>query len=426
MYYKFLITMLILFNTVTATLYAQNNPVTLKECYKIAYENHPNSKQKDYYKSISSLKLENIGVNFLPQISLRGQATYQSDVTELVVNNPLFQPPVINKDQYRITMDVRQLIYDGSNTSSLKNTETKQVLVDEQKVEVDLFSLKQRINDLYFSVLLFQQRMRVNQLLINDLKSRIAETESRVKNELNLPANLYILQAQLIQTEQEMENLNTDREASLKMLSELIGYTIPEKTELEYPQHQAVVFDDNLSERPEYKLFDYQKEQLNSYSNVISSRILPKLSAFGQAGLGRPGLNMLDNDFKPFYMVGLSVSWNPINWGADNNEKQIYQINQKIVDSQKETFEKNVKVSLEKYKSDMDKYENLIQKDEELITLREKIVESTYSQLQNGTITSTVYLTELNNKTQSQLMLETHKLQLLQAKINYLTTKGVY
>ena len=426
MYYKFLITMLILFNTVTATLYAQNNPVTLKECYKIAYENHPNSKQKDYYKSISSLKLENIGVNFLPQISLRGQATYQSDVTELVVNNPLFQPPVINKDQYRITMDVRQLIYDGSNTSSLKNTETKQVLVDEQKVEVDLFSLKQRINDLYFSVLLYQQRMRINQLLINDLKSRIAETESRVKNELNLPANLYILQAQLIQTEQEMENLNTDREASLKMLSELIGYTIPEKTELEYPQHQAVVFDDNLSERPEYKLFDCQKEQLNSYSDVISSRILPKLSAFGQAGLGRPGLNMLDNDFKPFYMVGLSVSWNPINWGADNNEKQIYQINQKIVDSQKETFEKNVKVSLEKYKSDMDKYENLIQKDEELITLREKIVESTYSQLQNGTITSTVYLTELNNKTQSQLMLETHKLQLLQAKINYLTTKGVY
>lgn len=426
MYYKFLIPVLILFQSLTTSLHAQNNPVTLKECYRIAYENYPNSKQKEYYKSISSLKIENIGVNFLPQISIKGQATYQSDVTELVLSNPMFQPPVINKDQYRITMDVRQLIYDGSNTSSLKNTETKQVLVDEQKVEVDLFSLKQRINDLYFSVLLFQQRMRVNQLLINDLKSRIAETESRVKNELNLPANLYILQAQLIQTEQEMENLNTDREASLKMLSELIGYTIPEKTELEYPQHQAVVFDDNLSERPEYKLFDYQKEQLNSYSNVISSRILPKLSAFGQAGLGRPGLNMLDNDFKPFYMVGLSVSWNPINWGADNNEKQIYQINQKIVDSQKETFEKNVKVSLEKYKSDMDKYENLIQKDEELITLREKIVESTYSQLQNGTITSTVYLTELNNKTQSQLMLETHKLQLLQAKINYLTTKGVY
>ncbi len=425
MLYKFLIPVLMLFQIVSATLFAQN-PITLKECHRIAYESHPNSKQKEYYKSISSLKLENIGVNFLPQISVKGQASYQSDVTELVVSNPIFQPPQISKDQYRFTMDVRQLIYDGSNTSSLKNTESKQVLVDEQKVEVELFTLKQKINDLYFSVLLYQQNLKVNDLLINDLKSRIAETESRVKNETAMPSNLYILQAQLLQTEQEMENINTDREASLKMLSELIGYKIPEKSELEYPLHQPIVLDDNLSKRPEYKLFDFQKDQLNSYTDVISSRILPKLSAFGQAGYGRPGLNMLDNDFKPFYMVGLNITWNPINWGSDNNEKQIYQINQKIVDSQKETFEKNVRVSLEKYKSDMEKYENLIVKDEELIFLREKIVATTYSQMLNGTITSTVYLTELNNKTSSQLMLETHKLQLLQAKINYLTTKGVY
>ena len=426
MKYKLFLPVLLLFQLYLPSLFAQNSSVTLKECYKIAYENHPSSKQKEYYKSISSLKLENIGVNFLPQISVKGQATYQSDVTEMTFNNPLVQPPQINKDQYRLTMDVRQLIYDGSNTSSLKNTESKQVLVDEQKVEVDLFSLKQRINDLYFSVLLFQQRVKVNQLLINDLKSRISETESRVKNELTLPSNLYILQAQLLQTEQEMQNLNTDKQASLNMLSELIGYKLSETAEFEFPVHQPVVYDYNFSSRPEYKLFEYQKNQLSSYDEVISSRVLPKLSAFGQAGYGRPGLNMLDNSFKPFYMVGLNIAWNPINWGTDNNEKQIYQINQKIVDSQKETFDKNVKVSLEKYKSDIEKYENLILKDEELISLREKIVESTYSQLQNGTITSTVYLTELNNKTQSQLMLETHKLQLLQAKINYLTTKGVY
>jgi outer membrane protein TolC len=158
----------------------------------------------------------------------------------------------------------------------------------------------------------------------------------------------------------------------------------------------------------------------------VNSRILPKVSAFGQGGYGRPGLNMLDNSFKPYYMVGLNFTWNPVNWNSDNNEKQIYQINRKIVDSQKETFDKNVKVSLEKYKSDIEKYEDLIKKDEQLISLRENIVAITYSQLQNGTITSTVYLTELNNKTQSQLMLETHKVQLLQAKINYLTTKGIY
>jgi outer membrane protein TolC len=317
-------------------------------------------------------------------------------------------------------------LYDGGNTSSLKTTESKQADVDEQKVEVDLYTLKQKINDLYFSILLLQEKKKVNELLASDLKSRIAETESRIKNETVTVNNLYILQAQLLQTDQEIQNIENDKAGSLNMLSELIGAKISASTVLEKPEFQPFAYDNDFSSRPEYKLFEYQKEQLNTYTDVVNSRILPKVSAFGQGGYGRPGLNMLDNSFKPYYMVGLNLTWNPVNWNSDNNEKQIYQINRKIVDTQKETFDKNVKVSLEKYKSDIEKYEDLIKKDEQLISLRENIVAITYSQLQNGTITSTIYLTELNNKNQSQLMLETHKVQLLQAKINYLTTKGIY
>lgn len=426
MIYRKIIQIIILLLVNITFVYSQDNSFTLKDCYKIAYENYPNAKQKSYYRSINNLKMDNLGINYLPQISFKGQATYQSDVTKLEIPIPTFKPTEISKDQYKLSLDVRQLLYDGGNTSSLKNTESKQVAVDEQKVEVDLFTLKQKINDLYFSVLLLQEKKKVNELLVSDLKSRIAETESRIKNEIVTVNNLYILQAQLLQTEQDINNIGNDKTGSLKMLSELIGFKISESTILNKPDFQNLTYDNDFSARPEYKLFDYQKDQLNSYTDVVSSRIMPKVSAFGQAGYGRPGLNMLDNSFKPYYMVGLNLTWNPINWNSDNNEKQIYQINQKIVDSQKETFEKNLKVSLEKYKSDIEKYEDLIKKDEELISLREKIVATTFSQLQNGTITSTVYLTELNNKTQSQLMLETHKVQLLQAKINYLTTKGIY
>ncbi len=409
-----------------SVLFSQDNPFTLKDCYKIAYENYPNAKQKSYYKSINTLKIDNIGINYLPQISLKGQATYQSDVTKLEIPIPTFKPTELSKDQYKLSLDVRQLLFDGGNISSLKNTESKQVAVDEQKVEVDLFTLKQKINDLYFAILLLQEKRKVNELLVSDLKSRIAETESRIKNEIMTVNNLYILQAQMLQTEQEIQNIENDKLGSLKMLSELIGSKISDSAVLTKPEIPQLTYDNDFSLRPEYKLFDYQKDQLNSYTDVVNSRVLPKISAFGQAGYGRPGLNMLDNSFKPFYMVGLNFTWNPINWNSDNNEKQIYQINQKIVDSQKETFDKNLKVALEKYKSDIEKYEDLIKKDEELIWLRENIVAVTYSQLQNGTITSTVYLTELNNKIQSQLMLETHKVQLLQSKINYLTTKGNY
>jgi outer membrane protein TolC len=426
MIYRKLFPLIILLLVNTAFVFSQENSFTLKDCYKTAYENYPNAKQKSYYRSINNLKLDNIGVNYLPQISFKGQATYQSDVTMLSIPIPNFKPAELSKDQYKLTLDVRQLLYDGGNTTSLKTTESKQADVDEQKVEVDLFTLKQKINDLYFSILLLQEKKKVNEVLVSDLKSRIAETESRIKNETVTVNNLYILQAQMLQTEQDIQNIDNDKTGSLKMLGELIGSKISESTVLEKPELQSFSYNNDFSSRPEYKLFEYQKEQLNSYTDVVNSRILPKVSAFGQGGYGRPGLNMLDNSFKPYYMVGLNLTWNPVNWNSDNNEKQIYQINQKIVDSQKETFDKNVKVSLERYKSDIEKYEDLIKKDEQLISLRENIVAVTYSQLQNGTITSTVYLTELNNKTQSQLMLETHKVQLLQAKINYLTTKGIY
>ena len=139
------------------------------------------------------MRLNNIGVNYLPQISFKGQVSYQSEVTQMEINNPMFQVPVLNKDQYKVSMDLRQLLFDGGNTSSLKITESKQVDVDEQKVEVDLFTLKQKINDLYFAVLLLQEKKKVNELLISDLKSRIAETESRIKNETMTVNNLSLI-----------------------------------------------------------------------------------------------------------------------------------------------------------------------------------------------------------------------------------------
>ncbi|MCE1163865.1 MAG: TolC family protein [Bacteroidetes bacterium] len=418
--------LLVVFLAAFAGLYAQDTFITLKDCYKTAYENYPNAKQRDYYKSINDLKLKNLNVNYLPQISFKGQATYQSDVTKLNISLPFFKPEELNKDQYKLTLDVKQLIYDGGSTSSMKETENKQVLIDNQKVEVELFGLKQKINDLYFSVLLLQEKKRVNETVRKDLLDRIAEMESRIKNETAIASSLYMLQAQLIQTDEDIRSIDLDRQSSLKMLGELIGAAIPEDVPLAKPETSPPVYDNDFSNRPEYRLFSLQKEQLNSYSDVVSTRILPKLSAFGQAGYGRPGLNMLDNTFQPYYMVGLTLSWNPVNWNSDNNEKQIYTVNGKIIDSQKETFDKNLKVNLEKYKSEISKYEDLIKKDEELISLREKIVGSVYSQMQNGTVTPTIYLTELNNKTQSQILLETHRIQLLQAKINYQTAKGVY
>jgi len=402
----------------------QQDTITLNQCYDRVYEKYPNAYQKTLYESSSNLKLKNLDVNYLPQISFKGQATYQSDVTKLNIPIPSIKMSELSKDHYQLTLDVKQLIYDGGSTSSLKTVEEKQLIADKQKVEVELYALRQKVNDIYFTVLLLQEKKNINQIYYNDIQSRIKEISSKVENGVIQKSNLYILQAQLLQEEQELESIETDKNASLKMLSELMEKDIIKDAILNLPNPRTNDFEVTPGNRPEYKLFEYQKIQFDAMKSSVNSRIMPKLNVFGQAGYGRPGLNMLDNTFQPFYTVGVNVSWNPINWNSNSNEIQIYEANKKIIDRQKETFDKNLKVSLEKYKSDIFKYESLLKKDEELIVLREKIIESTASQLLNGTVTSTVYITELNNKNQVLLTYKTHLVQLVQAKINFLTTKG--
>lgn len=402
----------------------QQDTLSLNECYNRVYEKYPNAYQKTLYESTSSLKLNNLDVNYLPQISFKGQATYQSDVPGITLPIPTIKIPQTSKDRYQVLLDVKQMIYDGGTTSAQKDVEASQLYSDKQKVEVELYGLRQRVNDLYFSVLLLQERKNINQVYYNDIQSKIKEMSSRVENGAIPKSNIYILQAQLMQIEEDLESIEADRISSLKMLSDLMEKDIAKDVVLKLPQPAENNYQLTPGDRPEYRLFQYQSNQFDALKNSVKTRDLPKLNIFGQAGYGRPGLNILDNSFQSFYTVGLNVTWNPINWNSNKNEMQIYDVNKNMIAKQKETFDKNLIVSLEKYKTDIQKYESLLKKDEELLAIRDKIVESTASQLTNGTITSTVYITELNNKNQVLLTYKTHLIQLSQAKINFLTTKG--
>ncbi|MBN1634380.1 MAG: TolC family protein [Ignavibacteria bacterium] len=396
----------------------------LNTCYEIADVNYPVKKQSGLYSEMAEKKIDNIGINYLPKITLKGQATYQSDVTRLDIENPFFKVPEVGKDMYKLTVDVNQLIYDGGSTSALKNIERSQLLVEKQKVEVELFTLKQRINDLYFNILILQEKVKSNLLLQEDIKNKMKEIESKIRNGLIPAGNIYILEAQLLQVEQELISIETDKEGAISMLSELLGEDISSDNYFRIPD--ALITESGYTDinRPEYKLFDLQKDHYKNYSTLADIKNMPRVSVFGQGGYGKPGLNMLDDKFKLFGLIGLSVQWSPFDWNSSGLDKQIYEINQNIIETQKETFDKNLRVSLEKYYSDIKKYEDIIIKDDEIISKRKDIVTLTSSQLDNGTITATTYLTELTNLNQSELMKQIHRLQLLHSKINLITVKG--
>ena len=332
--------------------------IDLNTCYKIADFNYPVKKQSVFYSEIAERKIDNIGINNLPKITIKGQATYQSDVTGLDIENPFFRVPEVGKDMYKLIVDVNQLLYDGGNTSALKDVERSQLLVEKQKIEVELYTLKQRINDLYFNILILQEKIKSNLLLQEEIKNKMKEVESKIRNGLIPAGNIYILEAQLLQAEQELISIERDKEGTISILSELLGEEISPDNYFRIPDVQIAGSKNADINRPEYKLFDLQKDHFKNYSTLADIKNMPRVNIFGQGGYGKPGLNMLDDKFKLFGLIGLSVQWSPFDWNSSNIDKQIYEINQNIIETQKETFDKNLKVSLEKYYGDIKKYED--------------------------------------------------------------------
>ena len=397
--------------------------LSLEYCYTEAICNYPLIKQKELLKTSTEYKIKNLNVNYLPQVYLNGQATYQSDVTQIPIHIPGVTIPELNKDAYKITLDVNQVVYDGGLTKHQKNIEKTGLLLDEQNLDIELYKVKDRVNQYYFNILLFQENEKLLKTMQNEINSKLAKMEAAIKGGIAIENNANILKAELIKIEQQLIEINAGKQASSQMLSELINKPITEKTTFILPE-PLINNKDTSNQRLEFKYFDLQKDKITQTKNLSVSKIMPKVSIFGQAGYGRPGLNMFTNTFDTYYLVGAKLSWNLWNWNQSKNEKNILDIQSSIIDSQKELFALNLKMANYKENADVKKFIALIEKDNEMIALKTKIAKNASYQLDNGIITATEYTTELNSEWQAKLNLELHKIQLVLSKINYLNNLG--
>jgi outer membrane protein TolC len=177
-------------------------------------------------------------------------------------------------------------------------------------------------------------------------------------------------------------------------------------------------------ERLEFGLFDLQQQKLEAMKKMSGTTLLPKFQAFGQAGMGRPAFDMLNDNFDDYYIVGVRMNWNFWNWNKTHNEKSILDINHEIISSKRDAFDRNLSIKLENNLAEIKKYENMLQKDQEILDLRSKVVKQYASRLNNGVITATEYLTELNAESEARLNINIHKINLVQAKYQYMATIG--
>jgi outer membrane protein TolC len=411
--------LVILFFLLAAQLFSQEK-ISLEQCYNLVKTNYPLTKQFQLLNEQEKTDLEVIELEKLPQLDLAAQATYQSHVTQVPLPNSTIEP--LNKDQYKATLTINQLIYAGGLVNAkaqLKNSASQK---QQQQLQVGLHQLKTQVNRYFFSILLMQEQQNLLQAKENLLRAKLSEMQAAVKYGVALPASDKILEAELLKLKQQFTDNEKTKQLLLTNLGLLAGTTFSTNAVAEAP---LVTHTNNLKlNRPELYLYELQKQEIDHSKMVLSKQNAPKLAAFATGGYGNPGLNMLDNSFKSFYMAGLKLNWNVFDWNANKKQQTSLLLNKEIIDNDVEIFKLNTTMQLQQQQTEIEKIEQLIETDLEIEALRKEILNTAESQLKNGVITASAYITELTNLYESQSNTITHKIQLQLAKANYLTIQG--
>jgi outer membrane protein TolC len=405
-----------------ARLLMAQEAVTLEQCQNWARENHPVLKQLDLYQQILDLKNENNATSFLPQVNLNGQATYQSAVTKIGLSLPNVKIPTVDKDQYKFYLDFKQTIWDGGLSKAKELINNAENAGNLQQTEVELYQVKEKVNQFFFTSFLIQENQKILEKKTETLGERRKILESAVNNGMVLSSELDQLLAELIKTKQLIIELKSNKETVLYALSILTGKTTEQLNNLKLPEELAVA--DLPLKRPELDLFSKQNELLTANSEILQKQRNPKLFGFGQAGYGKPGLNMLNNEFDTYYLVGLGFSWNVLDWKTTSRQKQMIKLQQDIVQTKQESFVRNIDMATDQQNKQINQIAELLKTDQELITIRERITKTSASKLENGTITMADYIQDLNAETTARLMLETRKIQLKEARIKLENIRG--
>jgi len=396
--------------------------LTLDSAWVLARTHYPVLRDKQLIQKTAQLTLSNLQKGFLPQFSVSGQATYQSAVTSVPVSLPGFQIESPAKDQYKILADVSQLVYDGGLIKQQKLLQAQSSQVEEEKVEVELHQLRDRINQVYLGILYLDQQLRQVDLVKADIQSGINRVQAQLEEGVAFRSAVAMLKAEWLKADQRAIDMNASREGWLQVLSLLTGRELNMQTRLVEPATPEA--GGTSINRPELSLFNSQQLLADQQKKLIRARTLPKVSVFAQGGYGRPGLNMLLNEFDFYYIGGIRFNWSLGSLYTVKKEKEQADLSKQRIAVQQDIFLLNTQTQLTQQQAEIRRLGQLLQSDESIIELRRSVTESARAQLDNNVITANDFLKEVNAEDQARQSAIMHRLQLLQARINYQTISG--
>ncbi len=396
--------------------------IDLLMAYEKARAQSPIEKQRNYLESIQALNQKVTNAGNLPMVQLSGSASYQSDVVEFPLTLPGPALPEIPKDQYNVSLELRQKIYDGGAVRASSNMLTAQNALEKSQMEVSLYQIRSVINELYFGILSLQENERILGTALDEMDNQLNRVRAALDNGVLLPSDLYGIQKEKLKLEQRIGAISSAKQSLLKVLGNWLGEALLGDANLQVPE---IGVESTNNNRLELMVFKQQSELLEQSRKQNSAKTLPKVFGYATGGFGQPNpLNFFETQFDPYYRVGVKLEWTPWDWGRTKNRSKIIGLNQQIVQTKKEQFERGIEDQKVQQLSEIEKLESLIQTDRQLVELQTKIKDEASERLNAGTISMTDFLSELNELTQAKTDLNLHTVQLEKAKIDLLTLTG--
>jgi outer membrane protein TolC len=395
-------------------LLTMSQNITLDICQQKARELYPLTKQYGLIEKTTEYNITNANKAWLPQVNFTAKATYQSETTKLPISIPNVVIPELTKDQYNAALDVSQTIWDGGVVKAQKNIIKAQAEAEKQKLEVDLYMLKERVNQLFFGILLLNEQLQQLTLIKTDLNANYEKVIALKQNGIAGQADIDAVRVEQLNLEQKENDLRATLKSFTEMLSAFTNLNISSNTEFSKPIISTVDYALE-NKRPELLLLATQSKALSSQRDMITASNLPKVGFFVQGGYGKPGLNMLTNEFSPYYIGGLRLSWNLSGYYSQKNNLEKISLNQKSVDIQKETFLFNNNLQNRQQINEIEKLKSTMKNDDEIILLRSNIKKATTAKFENGTATISDMLRDVNAESMARQARTLHEIQLYMA-----------
>ena len=402
----------VFFFTLSLAAMLAHAQLTLEECQRRAQDNYPLVRQYGLIEKARGYDLSNAGKGYLPQFSLSGKATYQSDITRLPVEIPNLDIKTASKDQYQVMLEVQQTLWDGGDIRSRKRLTRAASEVELEKQHVDMYALTDRVNQLFFGILLLDEQLKQNSLLREDLGRTHKQVADYIANGIATLSDLDAVSVEQLNTRQHRVELETTRRAYLSMLAAFTGKDLSSETVLLKPAAEENI-DRQMNNRPELRWYDAQGEQLHQQEAALNTRLMPRFGLFVQGAYGNPGLNMLKDEFNAYYMAGVRMSWNFGSLYTLKNDRRRIDNTRQQIETGRDVFLFNISLQATQQDAGIVSMRRQMADDDEIIRLRGNIRRAAEAKVQNGTMTVTDMLREITNESMARQTKALHEVQLL-------------